>query len=123
MFPLLFLTVAGLTVARFFPDLLLKLTSCPWRELTTLPCPTCGGTRATVELMQGHLTGSLASNPALALGLVIFLTWSVYALGATLVPALRFSLDLEAREKKATRFLAAFLIVINWLWLLRSAQI
>ena len=121
VFPLLLLTAAGLAAARFFPDLLYKFAACPWRDVTTLPCPTCGGTRAVVELVQGNLAGSLGSNPALAVGLALFLIWAVYALAATLIPAWRFRVDLGAREKKAARFLAASLIVINWLWLLKCA--
>ena len=54
--------------------------TCPLRELTGVPCPTCFLTRATAAALSGDLQGSLhwhASGPLAAAGL---LTWSGVAL-------------------------------------------
>ena len=37
---------------------------CPLLALTGVPCPFCGMTRACVAAVHGHLTQSLAFNPA-----------------------------------------------------------
>jgi Protein of unknown function (DUF2752) len=43
-------------------------TICPFRALTGLPCPFCGGTTAASQLGHGNLRGALAASPlALAL--------------------------------------------------------
>lgn len=47
-------------------------TLCPFRAVTGIPCPFCGGTTAAVHLGHGDLRGALASSP-LALGLLT--TW------------------------------------------------
>ena len=38
--------------------------ACPLRDLTGIPCPLCGMTRACVAAVHGHLATSLAFNPA-----------------------------------------------------------
>ena len=46
-------------------------TLCPFRALTGLPCPFCGGTTAAVKL--GHLDalGALRTNPVVVFGAVV----------------------------------------------------
>ena len=51
---------------------LLPKPFCPFRKLTGIPCPGCGGTRASIELLQGHLFVALQINP-LSVVLVIIL--------------------------------------------------
>jgi Protein of unknown function (DUF2752) len=38
-------------------------TLCPFRALTGLPCPFCGGTTAAVRLGHGDLRGAVAASP------------------------------------------------------------
>ena len=40
----------------------ITIWSCPIRAVTGLPCPGCGLTRATIELLRGDLTGSLQTH-------------------------------------------------------------
>ena len=40
----------------------ITIWSCPIRAVTGLPCPGCGLTRATIELLRGNLTGSLQTH-------------------------------------------------------------
>ncbi|AII48301.1 hypothetical protein KR52_03910 [Synechococcus sp. KORDI-52] len=54
--------------------------SCPLRELTGVPCPTCFLTRATAAALTGDLNGSLQWHlfgPVTAVGLLV---WSIQAL-------------------------------------------
>lgn len=44
-------------------------TLCPFRDLTGVPCPLCGGTTAVSDLGHGELRSALAASP-LALGLL-----------------------------------------------------
>jgi hypothetical protein len=55
---------------------------CPFRALTGLPCPGCGGLRALDDLGHGQLGAALGSN-ALAVLLVVALAvaWAVSAKG------------------------------------------
>jgi hypothetical protein len=47
-------------------------TMCPFRALTGLPCPFCGGTTAACRLGHGDLRGAVAASP---LGVGLLLAW------------------------------------------------
>ena len=36
---------------------------CVFHKITTIPCPACGTTRATILLAHGHIGGALLLNP------------------------------------------------------------
>jgi hypothetical protein len=60
----------GMSMAGF------SLWSCPIRAVTGVPCPGCGLTRATLELLRGDLTGSLQTHafaPVFLAALIIML--------------------------------------------------
>jgi hypothetical protein len=44
-------------------------TVCPWRALTGIPCPFCGGTTAAADLGHGDLRAALGASP-IAVGLL-----------------------------------------------------
>jgi hypothetical protein len=53
--------------------------SCPFLELTGLPCPGCGGLRAVSTLTHGDVMGALSSNAlAVALVAVLALAWATW---------------------------------------------
>jgi len=112
--PFLLTALAGLLAVRRAPDLVLAAASCPLRDLTGLPCPTCGGTHGAVALAAGRLGGAFAANPLVPLGAAAVALWAVWALLAAAVPALRVRLRLGPRETRAARLLAALLIVLLW---------
>ncbi len=118
-FPLLSVLVGGLSLARLRPDLAYRLAHCPLRDATGIPCLTCGGTHAVVSMMQGNLKASLAANPLVFTGILVFLIWALYAVVATIFPRFRYSLELRPHEKRATRILAALVLLGTWFWLLR----
>ena len=45
------------------------------RRLTGIPCPTCGGTRMVMALLNGHLWDALLFNPLLFIALGGLATW------------------------------------------------
>ncbi len=54
--------------------------SCPFREVTGIPCPSCFLTRATCNALQGNFSDSINQHlfgPIAALGLIF---WSFYAI-------------------------------------------
>lgn len=50
---------------------LLPALPCVFLQVTHLYCPGCGGTRAFMALLHGHLVQSLRFNPAILLGLAV----------------------------------------------------
>lgn len=114
--PLSLILLGGLVAVRLYPQLVFGLSHCPMRDITGVPCPTCGGTHSAANLAAGRWLDAFLANPVVAVGMVVFLAWAVYCLVATVIPAWRRSLQLNTREKKAARILAAVLFVLAWAW-------
>ena len=120
-FPLLTLALFGIFWLRFRPGLVLQLAHCPLKDSTGIPCPTCGGTHAAAALAGGDLPAALAANPLVALVGVGFLLWAIWAISATLFAALRYSVELTSREKRAAKVVAALLFLFAWAGQITSA--
>jgi len=116
VFPLLAVTITGLSIARMNPDLAFKLAYCPLRDTTGIPCLTCGGTHSIVSLMHGRLLEALAANPMVALGVIGFGLWSLWALITTFKPDFRRSFEFSRHEKRTARILTALFIFGTWAW-------
>ena len=90
---------------------------CRFREALGIPCPTCGATRATMELLQGDVMGALLMNPLYTAGLGLVLVYGLYA--ATVLfgrlPRLRFT---QNAGLGFLRWAVVAVILINWAWLL-----
>lgn len=119
VFPFGLIALAGLILARFQSDLVLKLAHCPLRDITGLPCPTCGGTHTAISLTRGHLLDALKTNPLVTVGLVLFGLWVLVGLLATVFPGMRRDLELKPVEKRTARYLAVLLFILAWIWQIR----
>jgi len=90
--------------------------TCPLREITGIPCPTCYGTRAMLALVAGDWWQALRLNPlvgAAGIGLFAYVPWAtVTVLGDG--PRPRVSPVLAARLAWG----AAGLAGLNWIYLL-----
>jgi hypothetical protein len=71
------LLLFGFLLARFAAPLFRFLPACTFRQVTGVPCPSCGATRAGLALAQGDLMAALSFNPLFVLGLGILFGWSV----------------------------------------------
>nr|WP_090341862.1 DUF2752 domain-containing protein [Mycolicibacterium malmesburyense]CRL71958.1 hypothetical protein CPGR_02171 [Mycolicibacterium malmesburyense] len=49
--------------------------ACPFKVLTGLNCPACGGLRMTHDLLHGDLAAAVVDNVYLLVGLPLLLTW------------------------------------------------
>ena len=121
VFPFGLLALCGLAASRFAPDQVLLLAHCPLRNLTHIPCPTCGGTHAAVALAHGRLAAAFTSSPLVAAGLILFSVWMMVGSVTTLVPAWRRELVLSAGEKRTARVLAVLMILGGWAWVIHQS--
>jgi len=112
--PFLAVAAALVAVALWSPSLLLRLAHCPWRSLTGIPCPTCGGTEAAVHLAGGHWSAAWRANPLAPLLVILVVLWAGWSLAAAFLPALRLQVELTPAERKAARIGTALLIVGLW---------
>jgi Protein of unknown function (DUF2752) len=65
---------SGLLVLAWLP---MPHTVCPFRMLTGIPCPFCGGTHAGIDLGRGHPAAALRASPLAVCGAVAIIALPV----------------------------------------------
>ena len=88
---------------------------CPFKRMTALPCPTCGTTRAVLNLLAGDVAAAVACNPltclaAIALGVLLI---------AQVVTGRRLELNLTRRQRRWAWALAVAAGLANWAYVIR----
>lgn len=95
-------------------------TVCLFKNITTLPCPSCGTTRSVICLLNGHIEEALFINP---IGIIILLimvvtpVWIVYDFVTGCTTLYFFYRSMEKFLRKPTVAVPLIvLVLINWLW-------
>jgi len=93
---------------------------CLFKQVTTIPCPSCGSTRSVLSLIKGDIAGAFYWNP---FGLVL--------IAILLIAPLWISYDLISRKdtlfstysrtemqlrNKWIAIPAILIVIINWIW-------
>jgi 1,6-anhydro-N-acetylmuramate kinase len=106
--------LALLVLAPALPALASVLPACPFRELTGLPCLTCGTTRAALSVLDRDLAGALRFNPLATLAGIAFLAGGLAAPAWALL-----AMPVPERLPSATpgrRTLAIAILLVAWGW-------
>lgn len=106
----------------FFPGIQeTSFTVCLFRNITSIPCPSCGITRSLFLIIGGDLQGALLMNPLgfiTALGLVTLPCWILTDI-LTNRPTLAQSILWTEKKIKSKRIIYMPLValaLINWGW-------
>lgn len=99
----------------FTPQGLPYLPICPFKGMTGLPCPLCGGTRAAHALLQGDLPRAIYLNP-LALPVVAGLVMAILVLAYEAITGTRLGNWAVVSRKLNTLVPVGFAILVIW-WL------
>lgn len=113
------LAMCAATIVHLNVDLVYSLAHCPLRDITGVPCLTCGATAAFVALSHGRLLDAFHANALTVLVTCGLLACVPGAIVSTMVPRWRYSLSLTPREKKAARIGAALFLILAWVWQFR----
>lgn len=129
--PWLLLANSGVVVLIFMgavinrlPNPLIAWYSCPFRELTGYPCPTCGGTHVFMALAELRLKAAFLSNPLIFLG-----AWApglglAIVLGEFLSGGKRVS-DWAGKlaGQSWLKWLVLGIVLINWVYLVLADRL
>lgn len=98
--------------------LVLDIPLCPFAIVTRHPCPGCGLTRATLELLHGHLSAALHFHPLaiviapLVIGAMLYNGWSYVWSG-------RWSAMEGKQGRVVTAIASLLLVVLLGVWIAR----
>lgn len=93
---------------------------CLFKQITTIPCPSCGSTRSVLSLFHGKIEQAFLLNP---IGFIIFLIMTIspiwvifdYLLKKDSFYTFYNKAERVLKQKRISIPLIA-LIVINWIW-------
>ncbi len=91
---------------------------CMWREITGVPCPTCGSTRAFFAASHGRIGEAFLLNPLLGAVAASGGAWIVLRLGF----GRTLKLDLPTRGRRALWSATAVLLALNWAYVIAREQ-
>ena len=96
------------------PALRLDLTLCMFRNVTGVPCPTCGTTRMLLALARGQPVDALLFNPFTFAVSMLGAIWLILRLGF----GRRLSLDLGRAARRRVWIVVTILFLFNWAYLI-----
>lgn len=93
---------------------------CLLKNITNIPCPSCGTTRSIQELLHGNVIEALTLNPfGIIVALIMILTplWIATDLITKKQTLFNFYQTIETKLKKPQFAVPLILlVVINWIW-------
>jgi Protein of unknown function (DUF2752) len=96
---------------------------CWFRQLTGLPCPTCGATRSVLSFVHWNLGDAICLNPLLFLCYAGTLVLDLYCTFVLLFRLPRLRLPRQpARIKYRLCILVVVAIAMNWIYLVASPR-
>lgn len=113
--PLALMPVGGWLIEHEF----VELGRCAFKWLTGIPCMTCGATRATLSLLDGHLLRAVSFQPLIIGVYTMFLGIGIFSI----VQYIRGrDLVVQFTKKERSRVLYGVLAVafLNWFYLIAA---
>lgn len=93
---------------------------CLFKELTSVPCPSCGSTRSVKSLVNGDIGDALYWNPfgiIISLIMALMPVWLIYDRITKRETFYDFYISLEKFLKNKWIAVAAIILVLaNWIW-------
>lgn len=97
-----------------------EFSVCFFKNITNVPCPSCGTTRAVMEISKGEISKSILLNPfgiIVALILLICPFWIGYDFLSKKDSFYQFYKKSETfLRKRKVAILFIILVLLNWIW-------
>ena len=97
-----------------------ELGVCLFKQITGIPCPSCGSTRSVLALLNGDLISALKWNPIgliLVVVIVISPLWILFDVSTKRESLFHFYIRGEQLLRhKWIAILAIVLVLLNWVW-------
>ena len=89
---------------------------CPFKYVTGIPCPGCGGTRAFFALVHGHIAEAVMINPLSVLVIVFALIAPVWLFADCYRGSDSLQRVMRSKWSWQTTAIVVVIILANWIW-------
>ncbi len=89
-------------------------TLCVFRNVTGLPCPTCGSSRAAIAVVQGRPLDAIVFNPFVTIAGALAIAWLTVRVGF----GRRIEIDLASRQRRLVWVVIGALLGANWVYVI-----
>ena len=110
--------VVGAALGAVWLRLGLPRPVCYFRNVTGVPCPTCGSTRLFEALLAGDIADALASNPLVFVGGIAVALWAGLSTVRLLFKLPRWHPIFNTVERRLLRILAVAILIAGWSYLI-----
>jgi len=110
--------VFGAVAGAVWLKLGMPVPACRLRELTGVPCPTCGSTRLAEELLRGHVLDAFAANPLVFLVLAAVAAWAVASVLTRVLRLPTVRVHLDKAERLLLKLAAVAGLVAGWAYVI-----
>ncbi len=97
-----------------------EFSVCFFKNVTNIPCPSCGTTRAVMEISKGEISQSILLNPfgiIVALLMLVCPIWIVYDFLSKKDSFYQFyTKSEEILRRKKVYIPLLILVLLNWVW-------
>lgn len=94
-----------------------EVRSCKFKKIFKIPCPSCGGTRAGINLIKGKIKRSFIENPLIFFISIFLFFWSIISIYSYL-KAFHLKFILSKAEMVFLRIFLILLFFLNWIYLI-----
>ena len=89
-------------------------TLCVFRNVTGVPCPTCGSSRAALAVVQGRPLEAIGFNPLVTVAGALAIAWLTVRVGF----GRRIEIDLASRQRRLVWVVIGALLGANWVYVI-----
>ncbi len=89
-------------------------TLCVFRNVTGLPCSTCGSSRAAIAVVQGRPLDAIVLNPFVTIAGALAIAWLTVRVGF----GRRIEIDLASRQRRLVWVVIGALLGANWVYVI-----
>ncbi len=91
-----------------------EATLCVFRNVTGVPCPTCGSSRAALAVVQGRPLEAIVFNPFVTVAGALAIAWGTVRVGF----GRRIEIDLASRQRRLVWVVIGALLGANWVYVI-----
>jgi len=89
---------------------------CVFKNMTGVPCPSCGSTRATVQLLQGRFIDSILLNPLALIANILIVISSIWMFKDLIFKQETFMPFLKKDWNLWLKIGLLIIVLVNWVW-------